>query len=120
MMKMDESVIDTLPENQQVSAKKIVRVLCSYGGDLVSWSADTDVSIIGEPLPRANFTDLLSGVVRSRPSKNIPPLYEKFLLKLVCLAGVCYESSTMLSYYWKNNTRFRLEQLVPSQSEQDQ
>ena len=35
-----------------------------------------------EPLKRVNFTDLLSGVVRSRPSKNIPPPYEKFLKAL--------------------------------------
>ena len=71
--KINESVIDTLPENQQVSAKKIMRVLRSHGSDLVSWTADGDVSIHGEPLKRVNFTDLLSGVVRSRPSKNIPP-----------------------------------------------
>ena len=76
---IDESVIDTLPENQQVSAKKIMRVLRSHGSDLVSWTADGDVSIHGEPLKRVNFTDLLSGVVRSRPSKNIPPPYGKFL-----------------------------------------
>ena len=79
---IDESVIDTLPENQQVSAKKIMRVLRSHGNDLVSWTADGDVSIQGEPLKRVNFTDLLSGVVRSRPSKNIPPPYEKFLKAL--------------------------------------
>ena len=59
-----------------------MRVLRSYGGDLVSWTADGDVSINGEPLRRVNFTDLLSGVVRSRPSKNIPPPYEKFLKAL--------------------------------------
>ena len=33
---IDESVIDTLPENQEVSAKKIMRVLRSHGNDLVS------------------------------------------------------------------------------------
>ena len=44
----------------------------SHGGDLVSWTADGDVSINYEPLRRVNFTDLLSGVVRSRPLKNIP------------------------------------------------
>ena len=76
------SVIDTLPENRQVSAKKIMCVLRSHGNDLVSWTADGDVSIHGEPLKRVNFTDLLSGVVRSRPSRNIPPPYEKFLKAL--------------------------------------
>ena len=59
-----------------------MRVLRSHGNDLVSWTADGDVSIQGEPLKRVNFTDLLSGVVRSRPSKNIPPPYEKFLKAL--------------------------------------
>ena len=48
----------------------------------VSWAGDGDVSIHGEPLKRVNFTDLLSGVVRSRPSKNIPPPYGKFLKAL--------------------------------------
>ena len=75
---IDDSVIDFLPENQQVSDKKIMRVLCSHGRDLVWWTADWNVSIHGEPLKRVNFTDLLSGVVCSRPSKNIPPPYEKF------------------------------------------
>ena len=42
---INESVIDTLPKNQQVNAKKIMRVLRSHGGDLVSWTADGDVSI---------------------------------------------------------------------------
>ena len=79
---IDESVIDTLPENQQVSAKKIMHVLRSHGNDLISWTVEGDVSIHGEPLKRVNFTDLLSGVVRSRPSKNIPPPYEKFLKAL--------------------------------------
>ena len=32
---IDESVIDTLPEKQQVSAKKIMRVLRSHVNDLV-------------------------------------------------------------------------------------
>ena len=44
----------------------------------MSWTADGDVSINGESLRRVNFTDLLSGVVRSRPSKNTPSPYEKF------------------------------------------
>ena len=48
----------------------------------MSWTADGDVSINGEPLRRVNFTDLLSGVVRSRPSKNIPLPCEKFLKAL--------------------------------------
>ena len=64
-------------------AKKIIRVLRSHGKDLVSWTPEGDVSIRGEPLQRVHFTDLLSGVVRSRPSRNIPPCYEKFLKALV-------------------------------------
>ena len=79
---IDESVVDTLPENQQIHAKKIIRVLRYRGDDLVSWTPEGDVSIRGEPIRRVNFTDLLSGVVRSRPSKNIPPPYEKFLKAL--------------------------------------
>ena len=79
---IDESVVDTLPENQQIHTKKIIRVLRSRGDDLVSWTPGGDVSIRGEPIRRVNFTDLLSGVVRSRPSKNIPPPYEKFLKAL--------------------------------------
>ena len=100
---IDESVIDTLPENQQVSAKKIMRVLRSYGGDLLSWTADGDVSINGEPLRRVNFTDLLSGVVRSRPSKNIPPPYEKFL-KALAKANIpesVIKNKTALNQYRK-------------------
>ena len=76
---IDESAIDTLPKNQQVSAKKIMRVLHSHGGDFVSWTAD---NIYDEPLQRVNFTGLLSGVVLSRPLKNISPPYEKFLIAL--------------------------------------
>ena len=64
---IDDSVIDTLPENQQVSAKKILLVFRSHVSDLVSWTVDGDVSIHGEHLKRVNFTNLLSGVVRSRP-----------------------------------------------------
>ena len=79
----DESLVDTLPENQRMYAKKIIRVLRSHGKDLVSCTPEGDVSIRGEPLQRVNFTDLLSGVVRSRPSRNIPPSYEKFLKALV-------------------------------------
>ena len=48
----------------------------------MSWTPEGDVSIRGEPMQRVHFTDLLSGVVRSRPSKNIPPAYEKFLKAL--------------------------------------
>ena len=78
----DESIVDSLPKNQQVHAQKIMRVLRSHGGDLVSWTPEGDVSIRGEPIQGIHFTDLLSGVVRSRPSKNIPPAYEKFLSAL--------------------------------------
>ena len=81
----DESLVDTLPENQRMYAKKIIRVLRSHGKDLVSWTPEGDVSIRGEPLQRVHFTDLLSGVVRSRPSRNIPPSYEQFLKALVTL-----------------------------------
>ena len=79
---IDESGIDTSSENQQVSAKKIMRALGLHRRDLVSWNADGDVSIHGQPLERVNFTDLvtlLCGMVRSRPSKNIPQAYEKIL-----------------------------------------
>ena len=53
-----------------------MRVLRSHGSDLVSWAAES------EPLRRINSTDLLIGVARSRPSKNISPPYEKFLKAL--------------------------------------
>ena len=69
---IDACVPDILPENQQVNAKKIVPILCPHAGDLVSWTADGDVSIHGKPLRRVNFADLFSGMVRSRPLKNIP------------------------------------------------
>ena len=49
---------------------------------LVILYADGGVSIHGEPLQRVNFTDLLSVVVRSRPSNNNPSPYEKFLKAL--------------------------------------
>ena len=44
---IDESVIDTLPENQQIHAKKIMQVLRSRGDDLISWTPEGDVSIRG-------------------------------------------------------------------------
>ena len=75
---VDESVIDTLPENQQFSAKKIVRVSRLHGSDLLSWTEDGDISIHGEPLQIVNFTDLLSVVVRPRPSKNTPRPMKSF------------------------------------------
>ena len=59
-----------------------MQVLRSRGDDLISWTPEGDVSIRGEPIRRVNFTDLLSGVVRSRPSMNIPPPYERFLKAL--------------------------------------
>ncbi len=37
---VDENVVDTLPKNQQVDAKKIMRVLRSRGDDLVSWTPE--------------------------------------------------------------------------------
>ena len=44
---IDESVIDTLSENQQVNAKKIMRVSRLHGDHVVSWTADGNVSING-------------------------------------------------------------------------
>ena len=46
---IDKSVINTLPENQQVSAKKIMRLLRTHGGDLVSWTSDEDVKFMVKP-----------------------------------------------------------------------
>ena len=43
----DESIVDSLPKNQQVHAQKIMRVLRSHGGGLVSWTPEGDVSIRG-------------------------------------------------------------------------
>ena len=44
---IDESIIDTLSENQQVNAKKIMRVSRLHGDHVVSWTADGNVSING-------------------------------------------------------------------------
>ena len=70
--KINESVIDTLPEYQQVNAKKIMRVLRSHCGDLMSRPADGDVSIHGKPLRRVNVTNLLSRVVPFNTLKEYP------------------------------------------------
>ena len=60
------SVVDTLIESQQVSAKKIKRVIHLHGGDLMSWIAEGDVRFHSKLLRRVNFTNLLSKVVPSK------------------------------------------------------
>ena len=70
---IDANLVDVLPNNQQINAKKLLRLLRSQGSDLVSWKSNGDVSIHGQILPGTNIADLVSDIVRSTPSKIRSP-----------------------------------------------
>ena len=74
---IDAAVVDALPNSQKVNAKKLIRLLRS--GDVVSWTPQGDVSIRGQRLRGVNIVDLVGDVVRTTPSKSMPPQREQFL-----------------------------------------
>ena len=76
---IDANLVDVLPNNQQINAKKLLRLLRSQGSDLVSWKSNGDVSIHGQILPGTNIADLVSDIVRSTPSKIRSPQRALFL-----------------------------------------
>ena len=70
---IDAAVVDALPNNQKVNAKKLIRILRSHGNNVVSWTPQGDVSIRGQRLRGVNIVDLVGDVVRTTPSKLMPP-----------------------------------------------
>ena len=68
-----------MPNNQKVNAKKLIRILRSHGNNVVSWTPQGDVSIRGQRLRGVNIVDLVGDVVRTTPSKSMPPQREQFL-----------------------------------------
>ena len=74
---IDSDVVDALPNNQKVNAKKLIRLLRSH--DIVSWTPQGDVSIRGKRLRGVNIVDLVGDVVRTTPSRSMPPQREQFL-----------------------------------------
>ena len=74
---IDAAVVDALPNSQKVNAKKLIRLLRSH--DVVSWTPQGDVSIRGQRLRGVNIVDLVGDVVRTTPSKSMPPQREQFL-----------------------------------------
>ena len=74
---IDSDVVDALPNNQKVNAKKLIRLLRSH--DIVSWTPQGDVSIRGQRLRGVNIVDLIGDVVRTTPSRSMPPQREQFL-----------------------------------------
>ena len=76
---IDAAVVDALPNNQKVNAKKLIRILRSHGNNVVSWTPQGDVSIRGQRLRGVNIVDLVGDVVRTTPSRSMPPQREQFL-----------------------------------------
>ena len=76
---IDAAVVDALPNSQKVNAKKLIRLLRSHGNNVVSWTPQGDVSIRGQRLQGVNIVDLVGDVVRTTPSKSMPPQREQFL-----------------------------------------
>ena len=67
----DAVSVDVLPANQRKNAKRIMRLLCANGNDIVSWTSNDEVSIRGQRLRGTNIIDLIVDVLRSsRSSKN--------------------------------------------------
>ena len=78
---IDAAVVDALPNNQKVNAKKLIRILRSLGNNVVSWTREGDVSIGGQRLRGVNIVDFVGDVVRTTPSKSMPPQRKQFLNK---------------------------------------
>ena len=76
---IDAVVVDALPNSQKGNAKKLIRLLRSHGNNVVSWTPQGDVSIRGQRLQGVNIVDLVGDVVRTTPSKSMPPQREQFL-----------------------------------------
>ena len=76
---IDAAVVDALPNSQKVNAKKLIQLLRSHGNNVVSWTPQGDVSIRGQRLQGVNIVDLVGDVVRTTPSKSMPPQREQFL-----------------------------------------
>ena len=57
----------------------MIRILRSHGNNVVSWTPQGDVSIRGQRLRGVNIVDLVGDVVRTTPSKSMPPQREQFL-----------------------------------------
>ena len=60
---IDAAVVDALPNNKNVNAKKLIRILRSDGNNVVLWTPQGDVSIRGQCLRGVNIVDLVGDVV---------------------------------------------------------
>ena len=70
---IDANLVDVLPNNQQINAKNLLRLLRSQGSNLVLWKSNGDISIHGQILPSTNIADFVSDIGRSIPSKIRSP-----------------------------------------------
>ena len=72
---VDANLVDVLSNNQQINAKKLLRLLRSQGSDVITG----DVSIHVQILPGTNIADLVSDIVCSTPSKISSPQRAHFV-----------------------------------------